>query len=496
MKSTTKKKIRTAALTAAILIFAACGINRIHSVSASASGAAKNGSPSYFNEDASSEESSQSDEEPEQGGQDNTPSESSDESSSQQDNTELIRQYSARVNAVLDELESHAKAMITAGNAGDRKKYDKEQKAFKKAKAMVGEVMASCGDIPYDDAAPIADKAYDRLSFIEKLCKQAEAALANSLGGAMDGDGKQYSIKKVVAKVSQVGKSDENYDAALQGLGNGSNEKENKLIYKISLFIGQKPVHLIGGLTKSVTIGIPGDKIGRTPVTSYYLCDAYDGNNGAPIAEKRGYFDTSTWCLTVKVSKPVTYYIVCGRPGSKAETYGDDTVALQGKKHQLTAGELSEMISSVRLEDGNHVKAKALEAVKAEGKSTAVYEIALSEDVTLLPDAQAVVDMNCPEAAEKTVEVYRIAEDSEPVWVGTFMANKEGKLQLMTDTFGIFVLCWQEDIKEETPAVVITPTDTAPADDSVSPLMVIIGVIAAMAVIGGAAFLVFRNIKK
>ena len=480
MKKTYKIIMHAAAVTAAVLILAASGFSRTREMTVHASASTDGFSPFYYAEE---------------GGQDDTSITSSDEGS-QQDTSELLRQYTARVKAALDDLESHARAMINAGNAGNREKYDSEQKVFDESEKKVGQAIDSFGNLPYDDVAPITDNAYDRLYKINKLREHAETALANSLGGAMDESGNIYPIKKVSAKVRQVGKSDAMYDAALQGLGPSYKDDENHLVYKISLFVGKKPVHLIGGLTKSVTIGIPGEQIGRSPVTSYYLWDEGDGNGGAPVAEKRGYFDKSTWCLTVKVSKYVTYYVVCGKPGSKGEIYGDDVVATQGKTQQFTVDELRAMISAVLLDDGNEVKAKALEAVNLEGKSAAVYEISLPEDITLLSDAEAIVDILCPETAKKAVEIYRISDEAEPIWEGTYIADEEGKLQIATDTFGVFVLSWQDEAEEETPVVVVTPTDAEPTNNSAPIVMAIIVVIAAVFVIGGVAFLVLRKFKK
>lgn len=509
MNNPSKRMIRTAALTIGILILAASGIQRIHFMPAFAAGAAGSNSPSYFAEEGGQDDVDQGEGGQDDGGEgqsdqgedpDDTSSVVSDEGN-QQDTAELLRQFSARGKAALDELESHARAMIAAGNVGDRQKYDSEQKAYENAGKLFGRAIDSSDGIPYDDASPIVDKAYDRLYSIEKLHEQAETALANSLGGAMDEDGNIYSISKVSVKISQVGKSDDMYDAALQAIGDLTNEKENQLVYKISLFVGKKPVRLLGGLTKSVTIGIPGDKIGKAPVNSYYLSDGDDGNQGAPVAEKRGYFNKATWCLTVKVSKYVTYYVVCGKPGKKGnietkeDVYGDDVVAIQGKNQQVTLTELREILSAVLLEDDNEIKARALAAVKAEGKATAVYEIAFPEDITLLPDTDAVADIVCPEATEKAVEIYRISDENKAEWVGTFMANREGKLQLTTDQFGVFVLCWQDETEIEAPAI-ISPTDKEPEQNSVPVFVVIIGLLAAAAVIGGGTFLVVRSIKK
>ena len=517
MSSASKRMIRTAVLTVAILILAASGIHGIHFIPAFASGTAGSNSPSFFAEEGGQDnvdqgEGGQDDGgegqggQGEEGGQDDTSSVASEEED-QQDTAELLRQFSARVKAALDELESHARAMIAAGNVGDRQKYDSEQKAYENAGKLFGRALVTSDGIPYDDASPIVEKAYDRFYSIETLHEQAETALANSLGGAMDEDGNIYSISKVSVKISQVGKSDDMYDAALQAIGDMSNEKENQLVYKISLFVGKKPARLLGGLTKSVTIGIPGDKIGKAPVNSYYLSDGDDGNQGAPVAEKRGYFNKATWCLTVKVNKYVTYYVVCGEPGTKGDTgtkkntrtnsdeYEDDVVAIQGKNQQITLNELREMISAVLLEDGNAKKARALEAIKAEGKTTAVYEIVLPEDVTLLPDTDAVVDIVCSKAAEKTVEIYRISEKNEAEWIETVMANRDGTLRLTTDKFGVFVLCWHSEAEKEVSSV-ITPTDAESEQSSAPVFMIIIGLLAAAAVIGGGTFLVIRSIKK
>ena len=506
MNKLSKKIIHITALTAAMFVFCA---SFIHGIPSFASGTESDNTSSVFTETSHQDEDQQNPESQDVSSEEGSSQNESSQNTSSQGNTssvttdqgnkqkiaELVRQYSARIKAALDELESHARAMIAAGNAGDRKKYDSELKAYEDAESKVGRAINSSDGIPYDDAAPIADKAYERVISIDKLCEQAEIALANSLGSAMDEEGNMYSISKVNVKVSRVGKSDDMYDAALMAVGPGSNEKENQLVYRISLFIGKKPVHLIGDNTKSVTIGIPGDKIGRTPVTAYYIWDGGDGNQGAPVAEKRGYFDKSTCCLTVKVKKYVTYYVVCGRPGTKKEVYGDDAIAIQGNKQQLTADELREMLSVVSLEDGNDKKAKALEAVKAEGKATAVYEITFPEDVTLLSDTEAIAEIVCPEAANKAVEVYKITEDNEAEWVNSFLTDDEGKLQLTTDSPGVFVLCWQEPKEDDVP-VVVTPTDTVPEEHSSPVLLIVLGIVAAAAAIGGTAFFVMRFLKK
>ena len=499
MTSISKSILRMVALTATILLFTANGTPSF------ASSYTGNNSPTYFTEEEGGQGEGEGEGGQEEGGQNDTSSVTSDQGG-QQDHTELIRQYSARIKSALDELESHARAMIDAGNAGDRKKYDSESLAYDNADKRVDEAIASDDGLTYDEAAPIVDKAYDRLYSINKLREQAETALANSLGGAMDEDGNIYPLAKVQAKVSEVGKSNEHYDEAIRALGPQGKENENEIVYMISLFVGKKPVHLIGGLTKSVTIGIPNEKIGRTPVTSYYLWDDGDGNHGAPVAEKRGYFDKSTWCLTVKVSKYVTYYVVCGRPGAKGDIYADDVVAILGKKQNLTVDELREMISVVRLEDGDTRKAKALEYVKLQDKLSAVFDIALPDDVTLIPDAEVVADIVCPESAKKAVEVYRIVEnkseynadnqseievEEKAEWVGTFIADDEGKLQITSKELGLFVLCWPDETEEESPAVV-TPTDTEPAHESSPVLPWVIGIVSAIALIGGAAFLTAR----
>ena len=136
-----------------------------------------------------------------------------------------------------------------------------------------------------------------------------------------------------------------------------------------------------------------------------------------------------------------------------------------------------------------------MEAIKAEGKTTAVYEIVLPEDVTLLPDTDAVVDIVCSKAAEKTVEIYRISEKNEAEWIETVMANRDGTLRLTTDKFGVFVLCWHSEAEKEVSSV-ITPTDAESEQSSAPVFMIIIGLLAAAAVIGGGTFLVIRSIKK
>ena len=512
MNRTSKKIFVTASLAAAILLFSAGGIHSMRFTQAFAAGAEASDSQSYYSEESVENGGSQegggsqepvSSQEPvnsqEQGGKSDTSSVTSDDKP-KQNVDELIKQYTARSKAALDELESHAKAMIKAANAGDRKKYDSELKAYEQADIKVGEVINDTDGIPYDDASPYVDKAYERLESIDKLRQQAEAALANSLGGAMDEDGNLYSISQVSVKVNSLGKSFESYDSFLQGLGPAYKDDENHLIYRISLYVGKKPVKLIGGLTKSITIGIPAEKIGKSPVTSFYICDEGDGNAGAPIGEKRGYFNKATWCLTVKVSKSVTYYVVCGKPGTKKGTYRNDTfpddvVAVRGDNQNLTANELREMLSAVLLEDGHMMKAKALEAVEHANKAAAVYEIVLPEDVTLAADAEIVADIVCPQAADKAVEVYRYEDESEPEWVGTFLADSNGKLQILTEQLGVFVLCWDDGPDRNDPAVV-SPTDEEDGNSDLNVFLVILGVVAAIAIICEGTYLAFRHFKK
>ena len=106
------------------------------------------------------------------------------------------------------------------------------------------------------------------------------------------------------------------------------------------------------------------------------------------------------------------------------------------------------------------------------------------------------MDILCPETAKKAVEIYRISDEAEPIWEGTYIADEEGKLQIATDTFGVFVLSWQDEAEEETPVVVVTPTDAEPTNNSAPIVMAIIVVIAAVFVIGGVAFLVLRKFMK
>ena len=412
----------------------------------------------------------------------------------QQDNSALVRQYSERVKAALDEMESHARAMVDAANSGDRKKYDKESVAYDNAEKLVSEAIDSSGSLPSSEVMPIVDKAYNRLDQIGKIRDKAETALANSLGGAMDENGKLYKLAKVKASVVEVYKGTDAYSTSVAALGPSFNDKENQIVYKISLKVGTKPVHLIGGLTKSVTIGIPGDRIGRSPVNAYYIWDGDDGNHGAPVAEKRGYFDKSTWCLTVKVSKSETYYVVTGKPASKLSVFPDDIVATRGKKENLTVQDLREMVSVTRLEEGSEKKAMALEAVKPEGKSTAVFEIEMPEDVTLVPEAEVIADLTCPEAADKTVEIFRIT-DGIAVWVASTATDNEGNMQFATSSFGVFVLTWRDEAQEETFRTV-TPTDTESYDDPAPVWPWVAGTAAAVVIIIGGELMITSFFKK
>lgn len=490
MKLISKSIIRAAALTAAILIFTAGG-NPVFASDYSGSH-----SPSYFAEEGSQDEGNQGEGGQGEGGQDEGGQ--GGQQGGQEDVSAQAKEYTNRLKAALDELESHARAMGAAGNAGDRKKYDSELKEYEKADRAVDKVINDMYDFstkhPSVDFSSVVDQAYERLEAISRLCDQAEAALANSVGGAMDEDGKTYSLSKVNAKVSLVGKSGDIYDEAVRAVGNYSTGNDNIIVYKISLFVGKKSVHLIGGLTKSVTIGIPNDRIGRSPVTSYYLWDEGDGNHGAAVAEKRGSFDTSTWCLTVKVSKAVTYYVVCGRPGTRASVNGDDSVAVMENGQKLTVDELRVMLEAHRLADDSDIRAKALEAVNPEGKASEVYEIVTPDGVTLNEGAEVVAELTCPYAADKAVEIYRMEQDL-PEWVGTFLADEDGKLQFTTSGLGVFVLCWQEEMQEETPAAVAA-TQPEPQQESSPLLLWIVGAVAAIAIIVGTEFVIHRYFKK
>ena len=483
---------RSAALAAAMLIFTAGSIP-----SKAAGSAEAGGSPAYFNANTSDEggqnEGGGNEGGENEGGQSDTPGESSDQGN-QPDYSAQIRQYSEHLNAALDDLEAHARALIAAGNAGNRKKYDSELQACDNAEKRVDEAINTDYGIPSADLMPIVNKAYKRLDQIAKLRDQAETALANSLGGAMDEDGKIYKLAKVNVSAVEVGKMTETYRMAISALGPNYNDKENQIVFKITLKVGSKPVHLIGGLTKSITIGIPNEKIGRSPVTSYYIWDNGDGNQSAPVAEKRGYFDKSTWCVTFKVSKSVSYFVVCGRPGSKGTTYAEDIVATDDSNQEITADDLRRMLTAVRLEENSEVGAEALEAVNAEDKFTAVYEIRLPDEVALLPETEAIAEISCPEAADRAVEIYRIA-GSAAVWVGTSIADSEGNLQFTTDSLGVFVLTWNKTAEDEPPAEA-ADGDTDGEADSAPVWPWVAGTAAAVVIIIGAELLITSFFKK
>ena len=209
-------KIRLAALlVAALMIYSASGI------SAFAAGSRSNSSPAFYSEgegdgDGGGGEGGTTPEEPSgQDGESTTQSSSSTQSDStitsttaaqggQDETAELVKKYSERVNKALDEMESHARALLTAANAGDSKKFNSELQAYNEAENKVTQELGSNSGVPSKDALEVANKAKQRIDQIKKIRSQADTALANSLGGAQDENGNHYRLAKVTASVSKA----------------------------------------------------------------------------------------------------------------------------------------------------------------------------------------------------------------------------------------------------------------------------------------------------
>ena len=499
-------KIRLAALlVAALMIYSVSGI------SAFAAGSRSNSSPAFYSEgegdgDGGGGEGGTTPEEPSgQDGESTTQSSSSTQSNStttsttaaqggQDETAELVKKYSERVNKALDEMESHARALLTAANAGDSKKFNSELQAYNEAENKVTQELGSNSGVPSKNALEVANKAKQRIDQIKKIRSQADTALANSLGGAQDENGNHYRLAKVTASVSKAGTTSDEYKSAIAALGANYREGDICAVYKVSLKVGSTPVRLIGGTTKSVTISYSNDISGTSPV-SYYI----DYKNGAPAAVKRG--SLNKWNVVVKASEPVSYYVVCVIPfkgGNNAnKNNGTYTYIPPTNDGTDVSTELSEKIlTAFRVADSSDDAQKALRKVDVRDKKAAVYRVELPEGEELAPETEAIVNVSCPEAANGAVEISRVT-DEDYVWLGTFMADSEGKLQFQTTELGVFVLSWIEEVEEE-------PEETSSADEiqaqeSVSaPIWpwILAAIAGTVAIVFGAQFIISRFFSK
>ncbi len=480
-------KIRLAALlVAALMIYSASGI------SAFAAGSRSNSSPAFYSEgEGDGESTTQSS----SSTQSNSTTTSTTAAQGGQDETaELVEKYSERVNKALDEMESHARALLTAANAGDSKKFNSELQAYNEAENKVTQELGSNSGVPSKDALEVANKAKQRIDQIKKIRSQADTALANSLGGAQDENGNHYRLAKVTASVSKAGTTSDEYKSAIAALGANYREGDICAVYKVSLKVGSTPVRLIGGTTKSVTISYSNDISGTSPV-SYYI----DYKNGAPAAVKRG--SLNKWNVVVKASEPVSYYVVCVIPfkgGNNAnKNNGTYTYIPPTNDGTDVSTELSEKIlTAFRVADSSDDAQKALRKVDVRDKKAAVYRAELPEGEELAPETEAIVNVSCPEAANGAVEISRVT-DEDYVWLGTFMADSEGKLQFQTTELGVFVLSWIEEVEEE-------PEETSSADEiqaqeSVSaPIWpwILAAIAGTVAIVFGAQFIISRFFSK
>lgn len=430
-----------------------------------------------------------------------------DTGSQQTGHEEKVQAYLSRIRNCVNEMKSHANAMMAAAKAGDLDTMAQEEKAYAECKKRMESIYDDfCDeDFNYEEGEKIDTEYFRLLEQAEELYKQAKSAVPSNLGGAEDEDGNTYPLDKVKCSVSKVGRNSTMYDMAMQGVGgcvdrNGEDHTGYVyVIYKVTLKVGNTPVHLIGDLTKNASRNISNDIQAKT--AKLYQLDM--DTAGAPPAYRIGTLRrvNDSMYLSVKVSDAESYFIVGGIPdnGEQPED-GEEMVASDQNGKRYTADQLREMLEITRVE-GEEAE-PSLKIVSFDQGITAVYSISLPEGFTLLPDALATVELICPEAAGKDVEIFHMVknedENADEVpfiaeSLGDYAFDSDGRLIFQTPGFSYFVVHWEE---EEQPEEVVSPTDTVAESAGIS-TVVIIWIVAAAAialvVIAAVVLLVIRR---